>query len=202
MDDPTLVGLRKYIIPYTIRNAGSTKVGVFGLTTPTTNLLSQPAPVVLEEDFPGIAAAMVDTLTAQGCRVIVCLSHLGSGYDQMLAAAVPGIHLIVGGHDHYSFTEPIAAENPANDTTWIVQAESFYKAMGKVRFVATGSTVRLLDYTYIPLDVNIPEEPTTAGIIAGLISGIEGTYGPLYTQQIGYVAKDFDEVADSLTTAG
>ena len=202
MDDPAVAGLRNHIIPYIVKTVGGTKVGIFGLTTPATNLLSQPAPVAIDEDFPAIAAAVVDTLTGKECKIIVCLSHLGAGYDQLLASAVPGIHLIVGGHDHYAFTKPLAAVNPLGDTTWIVQAESFYKAIGKIRLVANGTNVRLLDYTYIPLDSSIPEEPTTAAIVSGLISGIEGTYGPMYTQRAGYVTGNFEEVAPSLTELG
>jgi 5'-nucleotidase / UDP-sugar diphosphatase len=202
MTDPSVAGLNKYILPSIIKTVGSTKVGIFGLTTPATNLLSNPAPVTFDEEFPVVAAAMVDTLQKQGCSVIICLSHLGAGYDQVLAGMVPGINLIVGGHDHYQFTRPVAAVDPAGDTTWIVQAESFYKAIGQVRLTRTGSAVRLLDYTYIPLDAGIPEEPTTAAVIAGLIAGIEGTYGPMYTQQVATVSADLEEVADSLTSFG
>lgn len=202
MTDPAVAGLAKYVTPYIIKTVGGTKVGIFGLTTPATSLLSDPAPVVFDEDIPGIAAAMVDTLGKRGCAVIICLSHLGAGIDEQVAAAVPGINVIVGGHDHYRLEHPVPVINPANDTTWVLQAESFYKAIGKVRLTRTGSTVRLLDYTYIPLDENIPEEPSTAAAVAGLVAGIEETYGPMYTQRVGYVTADFEEVADSLTVIG
>lgn len=202
MEDPSVAGLRDYILPYTVKTVGTTKVGIFGLTTPLANLLSDPAPVILEEDFPGVAAAMVDTLTKQGCSIIICLSHLGSAYDQILASSVAGITLIAGGHDHYRFEQPVATTNPAGDTTWIVQAGSFYQAIGRVRLENAGGTVRLLDYTYIPLDATIPEEPSTAAIVSGLIAGIEETYGPMYTQRVSYVTEDFEEVAEALTELG
>ncbi|UCF13112.1 MAG: hypothetical protein JSW06_02355 [Thermoplasmatales archaeon] len=48
---------------YTIKDYGNTKVAIFGLTTETTNIESNPAPVVVTSDFAA-AVAMVNTLTA------------------------------------------------------------------------------------------------------------------------------------------
>ena len=43
LEDPEVNTLKNYISPYTIKEIGSLKVGIFGLTTPETNLLSLPA---------------------------------------------------------------------------------------------------------------------------------------------------------------
>lgn len=202
LDDPGVQGLKQYITPYTIKQVGNVKVGIFGLTTPATNVLSLPSPAVVDSDFVTIAADYVDTLVSQGCSLIICLSHLGVTYDQLLASYVPGIHAIVGGHDHYSYASPIGVENPLGDTTWIVQANAFYLDIGKLRFTVDGSTVSLLDYALIPIDDNIPEEPTVAGTVDALITDIESVYGPAYSQQLTYAAEDFREVADSLMDLG
>lgn len=45
LDDPSVADLKNYISPYTIKQLGNIKVGIFGLTTPEANVLSQPAPV-------------------------------------------------------------------------------------------------------------------------------------------------------------
>lgn len=202
LDDPGVTGLKKYVGHRLIKHIGSAKVGIFGLTTPATNLISNPAPVFFDTNFVAIAAEEVDSLRAQGCTAVICLSHLGVVYDRLLAGYVPGIDLIVGGHDHFAFDKPVAAITPTGDTTWIVQADAFYKHMGKVRLQVQGGKTRLLESTLITVDRSIPEEPTIAAAVDELISGIEGTYGPLCTQPVAVVESYFEEVADSLTSKG
>lgn len=202
LDDPGVQDLKQYIKSYTVKQVGNVKVGIFGLTTPATNVLSLPSPAVVDSDFVTIAAAYVDTLVSQGCSLVICLSHLGLMYDALVAEYVPGIHAIVGGHDHYALETAVAAEDPAGDTTWIVQANAFYLNVGRLRLTVEGSTVRLLDYALIPVDDSVPEEPTVAAGVEMLIQGIEAVYGPAYTQQLTYAAEDFWEVADSLTVLG
>ncbi len=202
LDNPGVHGLKKYVGHRLIKHIGSTKVGIFGLTTPATNLISSPAPVFFDTNFVAIAAEEVDSLRAQGCTAVICLSHLGVVYDRLLAGYVPGIDLIVGGHDHFAYDKPIAAITPTGDTTWIVQAGAFYKYMGKVRLQVQGGKTRLLESTLITIDSSIPKEPTIAAAVNELISGIEGTYGPVFTQPVAVVESFFEEVADSLTSKG
>src|SRR5574338_947092 len=49
--DPTIIGMQDYVKPYVIKQYGNTKVGIFGLTTPATNLLSNPSPAVVSDDI-------------------------------------------------------------------------------------------------------------------------------------------------------
>ena len=202
LPDASVQLLQKYVTPFTIKQAGNVKVGIFGLTTPATNLLSQPAPAVLDTNILPIAAQMVDSLKAKNCKVIICLSHLGLPLDELLGQYVPGINVIVGGHDHYALAKPRRVANPIGDTTLIFQANAFYLDLGKIRLTVQGSKVRLLDYLLMPIDSSIPEEPTIAANVAAMIGDIEGVYGPVYTQQIAAVTAFCEEVADSLTFPG
>ena len=59
-----------------------------------------------------------------------------------------------------------------------------------------------LHYQLINLDQNVPEEPQTKALVDTLIAGIEATYGPMYSQQIGTATDDIKELADSLTVPG
>ncbi len=83
------------------------KIGVFGLSP-------NPVGLISKEYYDGViyispekaAQAEADKLRAQGCDVVVCLSHLGSKMyneewdDERLAAATKGIDIILGGHSH------------------------------------------------------------------------------------------------------
>ncbi len=201
-DSVAVQGLKKYIQPYTVKQVGAVKVGIFGLTTPATAILSQPSPVIVDENIIQVAAAMVDTLTARHCDVVVCLSHLGVALDKLVAENVPGINVIVGGHDHYLFNEPIAILNPATDTTWIVQANAFYLNAGEMQLTVSSGKVRMIQYQMHTIDESIPKDPTIDAVVNSLIAGIEATYGPVYTQRIGYAREVFVEVADSLLSQG
>ena len=202
--DPTISGLQDYISPYTIKEFGDLKVGIFGLTTPTTALFSNPAPAVVSDDIVTIAATMVGTLrSVENCDVVIFLSHLGVDLDQLVVSYVPGIDVIVGGHDHYKYEEPITMTDPMGGTTWIVQARSNYLDAGKMKLVYDGTNVQLLDYQLIPIDTNIPQEPTVQAIVDGLITDIETFYGiPFFTQPVGYASSFFEEEAKDLLALG
>ncbi len=202
LEDPAVQPLKNYVFPYTIKEYGNTKVGIFGLTTPATNLLSSPSPAFVDTNVVQIAAAMVDTLTSKGCNVVICLSHLGVQIDQIVASYVPGIHVIVGGHDHYTLEKPIEVTNPVGGQTLIVQANAFYLNMGKLRLLASGDDVRLIDFELIKVDEQLPSNYDIEDVVAQLKRSIEATYGPLFSQQIGYVTDDLEEVADSLDVPG
>lgn len=205
LPDTSVLPLKKFVRPFIIKQAGNVKVGIFGLTTPETNLLSQPSPAILDTNILPIATAMVESLKTHNCRVIICLSHLGIALDEVLAASVPGIHVIIGGHDHTKTEAPVRIDN-ASGPTWIVQANAFYLDAGKMRLIVNNGNVQLLDDTLIPLDSNVPEEPTTKAIVDSLKTEIDAIYaplvGPFFSKQISYASETLNEVADSLTTNG
>ncbi len=202
--DPTISGLQNYVHPYVIKQYGNTKVGIFGLTTPATNLISNPSPVIISDDLATIAYATVQTLrNVELCDVVILLSHLGVAIDQQLATNISGIDIIVGGHDHYKYESPISITNPFGGTTLIVQARSNYMCAGKMKLVFEAGTFNLIDYQLIPIDTNFPQEPTVQAIVANMITDIETFYGiPFYTQPMGYSFAYFEEEARDLIKLG
>ena len=50
IDASAVPDLDQYIYDYTVKDIGPVKVGIFGLITPATNVLSQPSPVIIEDD--------------------------------------------------------------------------------------------------------------------------------------------------------
>ncbi len=105
--------LEPWVTPWTIREPGGLRVGIFGLGIAFEGL-------VLEELHEGVrytdpfaaARRCVSELREQGCSLVICLSHLGYRYrgprasDIRLAREVPGIDLILGGHTHTFMDEP------------------------------------------------------------------------------------------------
>ncbi|CAI5728521.1 unnamed protein product [Hyaloperonospora brassicae] len=80
------------------------KLGVFGVCTEETPTLSFPGNTIKFDDVFATARRCVDALRAQGADFILALTHLPIAQDKKLARQVPGINLILGGHDHEPVT--------------------------------------------------------------------------------------------------
>lgn len=107
----------------TLQRAGLT-VGLFGLTVrfhEFYELLGWEASDPLEE-----AAACVAELRA-ACDVVVAISHLGLRQDERMAAAVPGIDVILGAHTHHLLEVPLRI-----DGTVVCAAGKFGRYVGTV----------------------------------------------------------------------
>ena len=195
-----------FVRPYVIKEYGGLRVGIFGLLTDMTNQISNPSPVVV---LPPLTEAQewVDSLrVGHDCDVVILLSHLGSGYDQMIASSVSGIDVIVGGHEHRVIETPIQIGN-----TLILQAGEFGRYLGKLRVIVDrkasskpaygdlslckGKTKRVIQgwkYEMESVDSSIPPEPTLSAMIGNLTAGIEADprFGPVYTQVIAQAKSE------------
>ncbi len=89
----------------TIIQAGDLKIGFFGLLTPSTQRTSSPGPEVMFMPTAEAAAAAVKRLKDEGADVIVALTHQSVSEDRSMLRSVPGIHLLLGGHEHDLVTE-------------------------------------------------------------------------------------------------
>lgn len=191
-------GLSANVKPFIAKDCGKSKIGIIGLTTPETNLLSSPAPVFLDTNLALITTNAIDSLKAKGCKAILLLSHLGLELDKIMAAYLPGIDLIIGGHDHYLLNVPVYVQNPIGKNIPIIQSDAFYTHIGKTKLIISETGISLLSFNNIPLDASISEEPTVKAMVDQLIVGIEGTYPNMFTQQIGYATQDFEEAPVNL----
>jgi 5'-nucleotidase/UDP-sugar diphosphatase len=194
--DPALDAL---VEPWVIKDVGDLKVGIFGLTTEETNAFSNPAPDSITSCVDGAVAAV--TALAPSCDIIMGLTHLGYEVDCFIAANVPGIDLIVGGHSHTALHDAVAVTNPLGGITWVVQAGMFYDYVGCLKVAKTGALgVEVIDYELIPVTDAVTEEPTTAAVVQTLVAGIEADplYGPIYSATIAEATVDMGENIGSL----
>lgn len=116
----------KGLKPYVIKKIKGVKIAVIGVVTPDTSQATHPRNVAGLKFLPPAAAVgkYLPQLRKQADLVIV-LSHSGYQADRELAARVPGIGVIVGGHSHTKLLEPAVVNN-----TIIVQAWEHAKALG------------------------------------------------------------------------
>src|SRR5262245_6896153 len=86
------------------RQVETLTVGLFGVLTPETAKLSSPGPTVTFAPVVPTAQTAVAALRQAGADVIIALTHLSIAEDRSLAQQVPGISVILGGHEHDPIT--------------------------------------------------------------------------------------------------
>jgi 5'-nucleotidase / UDP-sugar diphosphatase len=83
------------------------RIGFIGLIGRGAARFATRAPPVTFGDPATDAAAAVAQLREAGAHVVVALTHAGVREDRELARRVPGIDIILGGHDHVLIEQPL-----------------------------------------------------------------------------------------------
>lgn len=122
--------LAPFVKPWTIREIGPFRVGLFGLLCQLEGMVSESHHEgVVYLDPVEAARRSVSELKARGCNVIVCLSHMGylsrggDGQlrDDRLPENVEGVDLVLGGHSHTFLDELVTLPRRGGGVTRITQ---------------------------------------------------------------------------------
>ena len=122
------------------------KIAMFGLTYPMQKSYVQST------DPIGAARMLVDTLAQDGVSVFIAITHQNMEDDIRLLTEVPGIDLVIGGHDHSYMTA-------TTNGRWVTKADADAKSaiVYDVTVMADGSLhttpVR------VALDTTMPRDP-------------------------------------------
>ena len=158
-----------------------TKLGVFGVDTPSTETNSTPKNTAglsfaSGEELYAVAQAQIDDLKNQGCSLIVCLGHLGekNAVSEINAEKVVentrGLSILIDGHDHEKENQ-IVKDLEGNDIL-IVEAGSYLKCIGILTYEDgkfTDSLVEAGTYT--------GKDPEVTKTVAGISAEIEAALG-------------------------
>ncbi len=137
--DFTGTALEGIIKPFTIVRKGGLKIGIFGLGCDPKGLIADKnfLPVQYLEPYP-IAQAMADTLRAQGCDIVVCLSHMGTYgkapedvCDVSMVGCTRGIDVVIGGHTHQLY-DHLRVANLDGDSIPVAQMSKSGAYLGKI----------------------------------------------------------------------
>lgn len=110
--------------PWKIVDAAGDRVGVFGLTDPTTESINPSADGLAFDDPIDAARKAVSTLREEGVDYVVALSHLGLGDDDL--AREVEIDAILGGHVHSRRVDRLngtVLTRPGVNATTVVEVE-------------------------------------------------------------------------------
>lgn len=150
----TPIPVAKTNVVLTAKNAaGRTfRIGMFGLTLDSNN-----APYVSYKDPYDTARAEVAVLK-NASDIVIALTHLSFAQDEQLADTVPGLSLILGGHEHLNMTAHRGAA-----FTPVVKADSNAKSVYIHRLAYNTATKALhVDSDLVEITAAIAEDPEVA----------------------------------------
>ena len=126
---------------------GEKTVGLVGYLTPDTMFIANTENLIILDEIESLKPE-VARLHDEGVDIIVALGHSGYEKDKEIAASVPHLDVVIGGHTHsflYSPTAenpnpsidairgpyPTIVDNPAGHKTIVLQAFAYTKVGGR-----------------------------------------------------------------------
>jgi 5'-nucleotidase/UDP-sugar diphosphatase len=161
----------------------TTKVLVFGLTTPETPFRTHPNNVqglIFDETGPVTAKILQG---ASNKDLVIALTHLGVTEDEKLAREFPRINVIIGGHSHTALVSPEAIGK-----TVIAQAGCNAKYLGRVDVDFDDGKIINYSGNLILLDDKVKEDPAIDEVIRPYKEKLAGTMN----EAIGNSEEDFE----------
>lgn len=159
-----------------ILEVGGQKIGIVSALATDTVDTSSPGENVVFQDEIAALTADVAALEGMGVNKIIALTHVGLNKDLEIAAAVPGIDVVIGGHSHTRMLndgESLAYPQMVGDTP-VAQAYAYSKYIGKltVTFDDAGN-VTAAGGDPILLDASVEPNAAMAARIAEMGAPIE-----------------------------
>jgi 5'-nucleotidase / UDP-sugar diphosphatase len=177
---------------------GGERIAILGAVTPDTPEISSPGPTVSFGDPAAYLRNAVEDVEADGVSKVIVLSHVGTLADESLAAAVPGLDAIVGGHSHTLYGNdiegavhpyPLMAPGAGGGEVPIVQAGAYSKYLGHLvlEFDDAGNVVSATGGPVL-LDASVTPDPEVLAEIEEMKAPID----QLMSRVVAEVEADID----------
>lgn len=203
---------------YSVIKVGQVRVGLFALITEVNGLVSAPNFKGAKYYDPIACAKAAVAKLKQESDVVVLLSHMGTVppyseeggddheagpiTDEVLAAKVPGIDVIISGHTHVMIKRPKLIRHNNASPTYIVSSGMGGGYLGKADLtLERGKTVALAN-DCLPLTNAVPAHPAIEAMIAPyratMDRSIKVELGEATGQFKRYGAKDMESSLNNL----
>jgi 5'-nucleotidase/UDP-sugar diphosphatase len=182
--DPMLAQLQRLtkdglIRGYLVIERGGIRFGLFGVIGEEAQIYATSKGAVEFSDAVEAAKEVVKVLReTEKVDVVICLSHGGvekgkdgrysDGDDVRVAAAVPGIDVVIGGHSHTFLKEPIIV----NGRTPVVQTGMEGKNLGELVITLDGDKLTVDSYQLHPIDASTAGDPAISDEIEQFKSSV------------------------------
>lgn len=162
---------------------GGEKIGIIGATTEDTPDIAAPGPNVEFSDVIQYVRGASEALDAAGVNKIILLSHIGYTEDMRVAAALPLVDVIVGGHSHTLLSNtaegaagpyPTMVANPDGVEVPVVQANQYGKYLGDIAITwdDNGTVTKAAGEPYL-IDASVTANEDFKGQLQALLGPIE-----------------------------
>ncbi|MDQ5968277.1 MAG: Bifunctional metallophosphatase/5-nucleotidase [Cyanobacteriota bacterium erpe_2018_sw_39hr_WHONDRS-SW48-000098_B_bin.30] len=201
LDARALPDLDKLIKPYVIRTLEGQRVAFVGAITPDIESLAlRRDGVVLKRDsgepdrdqaWLSPIKQTVAQIKEQGIDKIILVTHCGLDNDRIIAAEIPDVDAIVGGHSHTRLAQPVWVERSGQAPCMIVQTGSYGRNLGdlSLTFDKNGNLVKPESrYKLIPITERISQEPD----IQAYVTKLEEPLKSLRETHLSVATADFD----------
>ena len=180
---------------YLVIEKGGVKAAVFGLLGNEADSYAPLSGLYFKDPIETAKAVVAQIKTNTNADIVICLSHSGTNTnpkkseDELLAAAVPEIDVIISGHTHTILEEPITVGN-----TLIVSSGAYSYDLGFLRLARDGSRFRAVSYELIPIRENLAKDTETEKAISLFRELVNRQYLSLFGYSYGDVLAhtDFD----------
>lgn len=174
-------GLRGKIKGSIVLDIGGEKVGIIGATTEDTPDIASPGDVEFHDVIQYVRGAS-EALDAAGVNKIILLSHIGYNEDLNVAASLPLVDVIVGGHSHSLLGSmegavgpyPTMVTNPDGVEVPVVQANQYGKYLGDIAITwdDDGKVIKAEGEPFL-IDASVTANEDFKGQLAELAGPIE-----------------------------
>ncbi len=185
---------------HVVLEVGGEKIGIISALATDTAETSSPGESVIFQDEIESLSADVATLEAEGVDKIIALNHVGLNKDLAIAAAVPGIDAVVGGHSH-TYLSASDPKRAGAYPTWVsqesgalvpvVQAYAYSKYVGHLTLTFNDDgTLAYAEGDTILLDASVAEDPAMVARVAELAGPIEEMKSRVVAQSTAAIEGD------------
>ncbi|SHL58777.1 bifunctional metallophosphatase/5'-nucleotidase [Roseibium suaedae] len=179
---------------------GGEKIGVISSLAEDTVETSSPGAGVGFINSENALKAAVAKLQAEGVNKIIALTHEGYVKDKEIAANVPGIDVIVGGHSHTLLSNtqekaegpyPTVVKNAEGKDVPIVTAYAYSKFLGdiEITFDDEGNVIKA-EGEPILLDASVKPDEAVLARVAELAKPLDEVRNQVIAESTGVIEAD------------
>jgi 2',3'-cyclic-nucleotide 2'-phosphodiesterase (5'-nucleotidase family) len=146
---------------YKMIEKNGVNIAVFGIMGKEAASFAPLSGVYFSDPIEAAKRVVADIKANENADVIICLSHSGlwddpeESEDEILAAEVPEINVIISGHTHTTLQEEIMV----GDTAIVACGEYNYNVGHVVLDQQEDGTYAFSGYELIPMDVSVKQDP-------------------------------------------
>ncbi len=155
-------GKERLFPPVVFKDIGGFRVAILGLITPDTAQLAHPDKIAgITFGDPVAVANNLALDIRRKSDLLIALTHTGLEIDKKLAQEVPGLEVIIGGHDHIALPEPLKV-----GSVWICQAQYRGLFLGRLDLKIGGEKAVKVGGALIPIAEELAEDREVKEMVA------------------------------------